>query len=83
MATIKQAVDLINAAHDAALVDAGQMYLTAQRIAKKSRAACAFDVMCRAHLGAVMVLNRATDARERSILGQVCAESKYLFNGAV
>jgi hypothetical protein len=82
MATIKQAIDLINKAHSADCVTAGEMYLAAQRIAKKSRASRALDVMFSAHAGAVMALNRATDQRERSILGRVRAESQFLYNGA-
>ena len=82
MATIQQAQTLINLARSASVVEAGHMYLMAQRIAKKSRAACAYDVMCSAHLGAVMSLNRATSQRDKSILGGIRAESQYLFNGA-
>lgn len=82
MSTIKQAIGIINKAHSADCVTAGEMYLAAQRIAKKSRASSALDVMFSAHAGAVMALNRATDQRERSILGRVRAESQFLYNGA-
>jgi hypothetical protein len=82
MATIKQAIDLIKQARSADCVYAGEMYLAAQRIAKKSRSSRALAVMFSAHAGAVMAIRRATTQRERSTLGRIRAESQFIYNGA-
>lgn len=63
-----------------------QIMLAVQRMAMQSRSKKAYDIECGAHLACVCAIDNVPGATqaERSELGRIMAESKYLFqNGFV
>ena len=80
MATIEYAKNLLKPAKLSAPLDAGEMYLSALRIAKKSKSKYAHEVMCAALEGVMELVNRATTQKEKSVLGGIRKQAEFIVN---